>query len=244
VIDTSNHFCLDCALIFWQSCAMKTSIGCSRIIPSSRWAAYASAGLATAFGSAEAVQAEIHYSGPVRAVLDAGSHETIERSFALEGGARLLFQFVRFRNGRGTAYVASQSFRGSQPGTNSYPRFASKLSAGDLISDGNFVGGPGKFATMADSHQHGLWKGRDHGYIGFRFNTGGGLQYGWVRVRKMADNSFIVMDYAWGDPGDAVTAGERDSSAAFSAKGSLGWLATGAPGLTAWREARNAGRGN
>ncbi|HEY1768831.1 MAG TPA: hypothetical protein VGG02_01070 [Chthoniobacterales bacterium] len=223
---------------------MKTLPGRSRIIPSSRWAAYASAGLATAFGSAEAVQAEIHYSGPVRAVLDAGSHETSERSFALEGGAHLRFQFARFRDGRGTAFVQSESFRGSQPGTYSYPRFASKLSAGALISDGNFVGGPDKFATIADSHGHGLWKGRDHGYIGFRFNTGGGFQYGWVRVRKMADNSFIVMDYAWGDPGDAVTAGERQSSLALSGEGSLGWLATGAAGLTSWREARSAGRGN
>src|SRR5690348_6432035 len=68
----------------------------SAFIPSRRWAAYASAGLATAFGSAGAAEAEIHYSGLVRAVLTAGTHSTTERSFALEGAERLVFDFGRF----------------------------------------------------------------------------------------------------------------------------------------------------
>jgi hypothetical protein len=211
------------------------------MVPSSRWAAYASAGLATAFGSAEAVEAEIHYSGPVREVFDVGSHETIERSFALEGGARLLFQFARFGAGRGSAFLRSESFRGSQPGPSSYPNYASKLGAGDLISDGNFVGGPDKFGTLADSHGHGLWKGRDPGFIGFRFDTGSGFQYGWVRVRKRPDNSFIVVDYAWGDPHEAVTAGQRHSAPSRPEEGSLGWLSLGAAGLIALRPERDDG---
>jgi hypothetical protein len=143
--------------------------------------------------------------------------------------------FARFGAGRGSAFFNSVSFSGSQPGPYSYPRYVAKLHAGDLISDGNFVTG---FGTIADSHGHGLWKGHDGGFIGFRFDTGSGFQYGWARVRKMPDNSFILIDYAWGDPGDAVTTGERQSSPARPEEGSLGWLALGAAGLTAWRQAR------
>ena len=60
-----------------------------------------------------------------------------------------------------------------------------------------------------------------------------------MRVRKRLDNSFEVVDYAWGDPGDAVTAGQ--TSGALSDRGSLGWLSLGAAGVTAWRQARHVG---
>ena len=233
---------------------MKKSSPPCNVIPSSRWAAYASAGLATAFGSAGAMQAEIHYSGPVRAVFDVGTHSTQEGSFDLEGGERLVFDFGRFGAGRGSALFQiegvygdslPESFRGSQPGGSGFAKYPAKLQRGDLISDGNFVAASGGFGVLADSHEHGAsqWKGGpDQGFIGFRFDTGNGFQYGWVRVRKQADNSFIVVDYAWGDPGEAVTAGQRHSSPARPEKGSLGWLALGAAGLTAWRQARRAGR--
>jgi hypothetical protein len=230
---------------------MKKSTRPSTVIPSSRWAAYASAGLATAFGSAGAVQAEIHYSGPVKEIFDAGTHSTIEGSFAVEGGEKLVFDFGRFGAGRGSALFQiegvfgdslPESFRGSQPGGSGFAKYPAKLRTGDLISDGNFVVGSGGFGLLASSHERPgtQWKGRDRGFIGFRFDLGSGFQYGWVRVRKMADNSFVVVDYAWGDPGDAVTAGE-ERTPALPEKGSLGWLALGAAGLTAWRQARRAG---
>ena len=46
-------------------------------------------------------------------------------------------------------------------------------------------------------------------------------------------NFMTMVDYAWGDPGDSVAAGQEASSAAPQENGSLGWLALGAAGLTA-----------
>ncbi len=233
---------------------MKKSTRSSGFIPSSRWAAYASAGLATAIGSAGTAEGEIHYSGLLRTVFTAGTHSTIEGSFPLQGAERLVFDFGRFGAGRGSAFFEMEgvfrdslpeSFRGSQPGGAGFVRYVSRLQEGDLVSDGNFVyGSGGAFGVMVQSHETGdsQWKRPGHGFIGFRFDLGGGFQYGWVRVRKASDNSFIVVDYAWGDPGDAVTAGERQSTAAAYPKASLGWLALGAAGLNTWRTAQAAAR--
>src|SRR5450432_2737172 len=94
---------LDCLLDISVKYAVKKSTRASNVIPSSRWAAYASAGLASAFGGAGAMEAEIHYSGPVKVNFDVGTHSTIEGSFALEGGEKLVFDFGRFGAGRGSA---------------------------------------------------------------------------------------------------------------------------------------------
>jgi hypothetical protein len=93
--------------------------------------------------------------------------------------------------------------------------------------------------------------------VGFRFNDGGGQQYGWARIRwgGCPANDFIVKDYAWGDIGDQIKTGQRQlhedetqvaPQAAKSADappladswGSLGLLALGAVGLQAWRAKR------
>jgi hypothetical protein len=79
------------------------------------------------------------------------------------------------------------------------------------------------------------------GFIGFVFNTGAGDQYGWLRVKTSGalDYDFIVVDYAWGDPGDTVWTGQTRGGAtakAVTKSGSLGLLATGAAGLKAWRQ--------
>ena len=217
----------------------------STVIRSSRWTAYASAAVASVFAGAGEAEAEIHYSGPVRHFLDAGTHSTTLAFFDLEGGERLLFDFGRFGAGRGSAFAEiegvfgdslRESFRDSQYGD------PLELHLGDVISAGSFQPGSGHFNLLADSHQHGLWKGRTTGFLGFRFDLGNGLQYGWVRIRKRPDNSFEVVDYAWGDPGDVVTAGETRS--ALADKGSLGWLSLGAAGVAAWRHARYSGHGD
>jgi hypothetical protein len=223
---------------------VKKSSGPRGVIPSSRWAAYASAGLATVFGCAPSVEAEIHYSGPVKEVFDVGSHSTTLRFFDLQGGARFLFDFARFGAGRGSAFFAirsaalSDSVRASQSG---YP---SKLHLGDPISAGTFFPG-NEFGVLAEQVENGAsqWKRPGSGFIGFRFDTGSGVQYGWARVRTKRDNAFILVDYAWGDPGEAITAGQMESSTAASKKGSLGSLALGAAGLDAWRQARGHGVG-
>ncbi len=80
--------------------------------------------------------------------------------------------------------------------------------------------------------------------MGFKFNTGAGEQYGWVRVRMngFPTNSFAVVDYAYGDPGEVVRAGQRRSHSSSPDLESLGALALGATGLLAWRRRRGNNR--
>jgi hypothetical protein len=53
--------------------------------------------------------------------------------------------------------------------------------------------------------------------------------------------NFILVDYAWGEPGDSIVTGQKSSSASSESvtkSGSLGVLATGGQGLMAWRQHR------
>jgi hypothetical protein len=48
-------------------------------------------------------------------------------------------------------------------------------------------------------------------FIGFEFNNGGGDQYGWARIELKNQGiryHFTLVDYAYGDIGDQVRAGE------------------------------------
>jgi MYXO-CTERM domain-containing protein len=84
------------------------------------------------------------------------------------------------------------------------------------------------------------WHDRGTGYVGFRFNNGAGIQYGWARVTMSGepDNAFIVRGYAYADPGEPIRAGQRSSDEQAPNQSSLGWLALGAAGLLAWRRRR------
>jgi hypothetical protein len=91
------------------------------------------------------------------------------------------------------------------------------------------------------------------GFVGFKFNNGAGTQYGWARVRISAGfphgHAFKVLDFAYGDPGERITAGQRPpgvseddqdiSDEEGPDEGSLGGLALGAVGLVAWRKSRS-----
>ena len=63
----------------------------------------------------------------------------------------------------------------------------------------------------------------------FKFNAGAGERYGWVRVRMDAGivNSFAVVDYAVGDLGEVVKAGQKRSHSSSPDLESLGGLALG-----------------
>ena len=79
------------------------------------------------------------------------------------------------------------------------------------------------------------------GFIGFVFNAGAGKEYGWARIKTTGAPSykFILIDYAWADPGEPIQTGQTRSQGrgqAVSNSGSLGLLATGATGLKAWRQ--------
>jgi hypothetical protein len=80
---------------------------------------------------------------------------------------------------------------------------------------------------------------RDTGYIGFKFNNGSGDQYGWVRIRTHPSfgGAFVLKDYAYGDVGDTIEAGQKMGHDLPELE-SLGGLAVGAVGLLAWRKSR------
>ena len=88
----------------------------------------------------------------------------------------------------------------------------------------------------------GQWTERGIGCAGFKFNNGAGTQYGWVRVKmggSEKNNGFELLDYAYGDPGEPVSAGQKSSGEQAPDQGSLAGLALGAAGLLAWRKRRS-----
>ena len=84
---------------------------------------------------------------------------------------------------------------------------------------------------------YGQFLDRGYGLVGFKFNNGAGVQYGWVRVRMEGGHNhmFSIVDYAYGDPGEPVLAGQRGPNTFAPELESLGGLALGAVGLLAWR---------
>jgi MYXO-CTERM domain-containing protein len=84
--------------------------------------------------------------------------------------------------------------------------------------------------------------------IGFKFNNGTGVQYGWARLKMtefpdydpdFPDHNIELVDYAYADPGEKIVAGKMSESSAPTLQ-SLGALALGATALAAWRRRRSA----
>jgi hypothetical protein len=92
-------------------------------------------------------------------------------------------------------------------------------------------------------HSHWL-AGGTTGFVGFRFDGGSGVQYGWAQIQLDSgpdSNDFTFVDYAWGDPGDVFNAGDLTLAAVPEpATSSIGLLATGAVGVMALRRRRAA----
>jgi hypothetical protein len=222
--------------------------------------AYAVAGLATASGGAMSAEGAIHYSGPIDYKFRGRGASTGQwHSFPLSHGARLWGGTLRFA-------FANESYAyfgltGAQV-SNSLRRVPGRFGVAALprksvVSQGSFyfVGQRGIMQNAFCSYPD--WQDRGTYYVGFRFNTGAGAQYGWVRIRWAGCPSvdFIVRDYAWGDPGDQIKTGQRrlhedeaqiappaakstGAAPLSGSQGSLGLLALGAVGLQAWRKSR------
>ncbi len=122
-------------------------------------------------------------------------------------------------------------------------KYVSKLGSGQNISNRPFVVRYGFLAIPVGGEGVGLyaqWQEPGTGFVGFRFNAGEGVQYGWARIHVdgQPGNVFTLIDYAFADPGERITAGQTSSANVPESGGSLGLLALGCAGLLAWRAAR------
>ena len=195
------------------------------------------------------LQAAIHYSGRLRAQFP--PHKNRLETFPLDQAGDY-FVFGRGKDQLGNSStnladfsvfgIVSGAFRGFMV-SDTYQYRVVKLNAGENISAGVFSKPKnGRSGVLANSrHSYTQWADPGVGYVGFRFNSGAGIQYGWVRVRILGDptNAFRVVEYAYGDPGERVKAGQKSSAEQTPDEGSLGWLAAGAVGLLAWRKSRS-----
>jgi MYXO-CTERM domain-containing protein len=234
------------------------------IITNSRWLAYAAAGAATAFASASSAEAAIHYSGLI-------NHDFANGGFvgALDPGVTLelnvgtgtwvgsgLFSFGAI-NIRGPLHSAVGDFVGS-PGLFAY-FFLSELPAGAFLPTQRFGQSCRWSSSCGCQVCYGAQFGGTNfrssatGFVGFVFSHGGGgIQYGWARLKTSGPPEYhaVLLDYAWGDPGDRFFTGQRRLTPCVSTpcsnepreappkEGSLGGLALGAAGLLAWRKRR------
>jgi hypothetical protein len=225
-----------------------------------RWLAYAAAGAATAAMGAQTSKGDmIHYSGKINEHFNATQpgggvcdylplaqpqkgllynslvpqHSRLAAPRSSQGlGAMNVFGFATQAIVGFNATRASTSKHFSRP-------YASKLGFGQNISaqhfDNNFYG----FLAEGFGHGHSQWLAPGTGFFGFRFNNGDGVQYGWARITMdgAPNDSFTLVDSAWGDVGQKIRTGQKTVS---ESGGSLGLLAIGCAGLLAWRRAGRA----
>lgn len=235
---------------------MKANRGRSRkgiVIAHSRWLAYAGASAASALTYASSAEAAIHYSGIINQVFDGCHGDSGTFPLAQPGNFFHLRDEVLACSSEygGGAYfgvvgLAGAAFAGRyNPSCNLLNNLASvsRLQRGDLISNRPFVSAQsGNIAIEATDRCDGGWigqfDGKGVGFIGFKFNNGSGDQYGWVRIKMQKgenpNQNFKLLDYAYGDVGDHVRAGDTGNEPVTD-QGSLGSLALGAVGLVSWR---------
>jgi hypothetical protein len=224
-------------------------------IPAGRWTAYAAAGAATAFAGIHSANAAIHYSGRIDENFNSSQVDILPLDPA--GPAFLSFRHnVHFystsvKDGGsaffGVGYGAPLGFSVSCAFNNSLGS-VSRLDRGDVISAGPFSSRAIIIGTREGFGCGGGGRGQfgegGVAFIGFEFNNGNGEQYGWARIKVLLGgrNQFKLVDYAYGDIGDKVKAGELTTGQSPTLQ-SLGGLALGAAGLLAWRRRRSL-RGN
>jgi hypothetical protein len=260
---TSPRFILDRKQRNGANGAMNSqkSVRKSVTLPNSRWAAYAVAGAATSLAGLASAEAEIHYSGHINHRFTGSNHA----SFPLQDGARLVFSHQLRGSNRGFAHLAlqgpggpsdSEGYFAGKPNNpfSGYGFYVFRLASHHPITRNSM--GRSCFNTFTSSRvecvgatiqsgfgTYGEFQQPGRGFIAFSFDTGAGLQFGWARIKTsgLPLVNFILLDYAWGDPGDTVVTGQTSSSGkpqAVTKSGSLGLLATGAQGLKAWRQQR------
>jgi MYXO-CTERM domain-containing protein len=217
-------------------------------ISAPRWASYAIAGAATGLLGATSADAEIHYSGRIDVTFPPDENKSI--ALQLEERGNSIF-FAHTVNGGSVDFFGA---KGLQSGAfaGSYPNFEYAYvwrlkKRGRYVSRAHFTNGGFGFGTSGTmvrgsrSSVNWRWNGKGTDFVGFRFNNGSGIQYGWARVRMdgpASRFSFTVLDYAWADPGEPIRAGQTSSTGTAPDEGSLGGLALGAAGVALLRQRR------
>ena len=225
------------------------------VITNSRWLAYATAGAASAFTCANSAEATVHYSGIIHLFFGSVCDKTARFQLDQPGDSIRLRHNLNFCGtdsyggwahfgilGRAGASIAG--FYNPCPSVHVVS--VSKLNRGQLISRRPFLAPNSGLLAGFDFYCGSSSAGQFDsgvGFIGFKFNNGSGDQYGWVRVkfanRHPSDHDFLLVDYAYADPGEPIRAGQKSSNEMVPAEGSLGGLALGAAGLLAWRKSRS-----
>ena len=230
---------------------MKTQRRVDSKIPSlaiGRWTAYTAAATATTFAAAPTAEATIHYSGLINSKI----HGQGAGTFSLGSGAGSFIVrhfWTPYGSTSRDGNVTFQLYAGS-PSVNGFFPFGrplggsasvSNLNRGDAMSTRPFVPNGGILAGNSCGCSPGI-RGQflepGVGFVGFKFNSGLGDQYGWVRVRMRGApwNNGLLIDFAYGDPGERVVAGQMESDNSPPRLESLGGLALGAAGLLALRK--------
>src|SRR5262245_12848468 len=205
-------------------------------ISETRWLAYATAGVASAFGLSSSAEAEIHYSGNVFIKLTGNA----QASHPLSNGASLVFENI-FSGSTFLQhfYVSIKGVVSGSAREGSIHSWLLDLPSKEKVSAGTFgsvAGNPDRgiiFRFFSDGYFQPYWDTRR--FIGYRFNTGNGTQYGWARIETRRDINYraheTIKDYAWGDVGDTIRTGQRSSSGdmvnTVTDSGSIGLLALG-----------------
>ena len=178
-------------------------------VNNSRWAAYVTAGAATALGCAATAEADIHYSGLVNQLFNAPPGGSTHQAFNLAPGASFVPLHVATASGFGASprsdfvVLISAAFNGFTSGY----AYVSRLAVGQNPATHPFINSVGGFfpgyGTLAFRGGYGndQWLNAGEGFVGFRFNIGDGVQYGWVHLAMNGSplNSFTLVDFAWGD---------------------------------------------
>ncbi len=178
-------------------------------IKASRWAAYATAGAATAFAGVNSAEADITYSGPLNQPFNAAPQASVLATFTLDQpGDYFGLQHIR-RNannpGNGSALFAiygltSAAFAGFTSVFNSelYGN-ASKLASGQNISTRPFVAGNGFLpAYLAAGNGFGVegggsqWLAAGTGFLGFRSMVAAGCNTAGRASRWMARRGTVL----------------------------------------------------
>ncbi len=194
--------------------------------------------------------ADVIYSGPINHTFNAASGMQSAAFFQLDQPGHSIFGVHRRSGVSGSASfalligpVGTAGVAGFSRYNFDVLRYASKLSFGQTINTRPFVTGGGYLALIPNegAGYNAQWLEPGTGFVGFRFNVGSGVQYGWARIdaEGQPGNVFTLIDYAFTDQGERITAGQTGITSVPESGGSLGLLALGCAGLLAWRARRS-----